>query len=58
LYTRIFVTGLYNEQNQLKSSIVQTRTELNKTSAQEEFAKWAKLRRRLDKALADLEKLS
>jgi len=58
LYTRIFVTGLYNEQNQLKSSIVQTRTELNKTSAQEEFAKWAKLRRRLDKALADLEKLN
>lgn len=29
-----------------------------KTSAQDQFAKWAKLRRSVDKGLADLEKLS
>ena len=28
------------------------------TSAQDQFAKWAKLRRSVDKGLADLEKLS
>lgn len=29
-----------------------------RTSAQDQFAKWAKLRRSVDKGLADLEKLS
>lgn len=32
--------------------------ELLQTSAQDQFAKWAKLRRSVDKGLADLEKLS
>lgn len=35
-----------------------TKQELLQTSAQDQFAKWAKLRRRVDKGLDDLEKLS
>lgn len=38
--------------------MLQKKTELLKTSAQDQFAKWAKLRRSVDKGLADLEKLS
>ena len=34
------------------------KAELAKTSSQDEFAKWAKLRRKLDKGIADLEKIS
>lgn len=34
------------------------KAELAKTSSQDEFAKWAKLKRKLDKGLADLEKIS
>jgi hypothetical protein len=45
-------------QRALKSEILSTKSELLKTSAQDQFAKWAKLRRSVDKGLADLEKLS
>jgi hypothetical protein len=58
IYQRIFVSGQYTEQMELKASIVQLKKELGQTSAQEEFAKWAKLRRKVDKGLSDLEKLS
>jgi len=34
------------------------KAELGKTSSQDEFAKWARLRRKVDKSLADLEKIS
>jgi CHD5-like protein len=34
------------------------KAELLQTSAQDQFAKWAKLRRGVDKGLSDLEKLS
>ncbi|RKO87913.1 WRB/Get1 family, partial [Blyttiomyces helicus] len=39
----------------LKRDILDTRAELGKTSAQDQFAKWAKLRRRLDKLVAEYE---
>ena len=45
-------------QRALKAEILLTKSELLKTSAQDQFAKWAKLRRSVDKGLADLEKLS
>lgn len=45
-------------QQQLKSEILLKKAELLQTSAQDQFAKWAKLRRSVDKGLADLEKLS
>ncbi|KKZ62355.1 protein GET1 [[Emmonsia] crescens] len=39
------------EQRRLKLDVVQLKREMNATSSQDEFAKWAKLRRRHDKAL-------
>src|SRR6266404_984521 len=57
-YQRIFNRNAVNGQRQLKSEILLKKAELLQTSAQEQFAKWAKLRRSVDKGLADLEKLS
>ncbi|PPQ92969.1 hypothetical protein CVT25_000169 [Psilocybe cyanescens] len=45
-------------QRALKTQIMTNKSELMKTSAQDQFAKWAKLRRSVDKGLADLEKLN
>ncbi|KAI9829763.1 MAG: hypothetical protein M1819_006000 [Sarea resinae] len=44
------------EQAVLRREVVRLRTEMNSTSSQDEFAKWAKLRRQHDKVLADYEK--
>ncbi|KAE9377746.1 CHD5-domain-containing protein [Stipitochalara longipes BDJ] len=44
------------EQRELKSQYMKVRKELNATSSQDEFAKWAKLRRQHDKLLEQLEK--
>ncbi|KAG8751554.1 GET complex subunit get1 [Serendipita sp. 396] len=57
-YARLFLSTLVKEQNQLKSSIFETKHEMAQMSAQDEFAKWAKLRRKHDKAISDLEKLN
>lgn len=38
--------------------MLQTKADLQATSSQDQFAKWAKLRRKLDKEVADLEALS
>jgi len=45
-------------QSELRGDIMKTKQELSRTSAQDQFAKWAKLRRSIDKKLSDLEKLS
>lgn len=45
-------------QKALQREVVTSRAQLRATSSQDEFAKWAKLRRMLDKKIADLEKLS
>ncbi|CAG7849394.1 Protein GET1 {ECO:0000255/HAMAP-Rule:MF_03113} AltName: Full=Guided entry of tail-anchored proteins 1 {ECO:0000255/HAMAP-Rule:MF_03113} [Serendipita indica DSM 11827] len=58
LYARIVDNAGFSEQKQLKASILELKYDLAHTSAQDEFAKWAKLRRRHDKAMADLEKLN
>ncbi|KAE9403877.1 hypothetical protein BT96DRAFT_750545, partial [Gymnopus androsaceus JB14] len=58
VYLRIFYPTLAEKQNKLKAEILNTKAELLKTSAQDQFARWAKLRRSVDKGLADLEKLS
>ena len=58
LYLRIFYGSTVARQRQLKSDILLNKKELLQTSAQDQFAKWAKLRRSLDKGLADLEKIS
>ncbi|KUI73787.1 Protein GET1 [Cytospora mali] len=45
------------EQRELQSSYLTVRRDLNATSSQDEFAKWAKLRRQHDKMLEQLEKM-
>ena len=47
-----------SRQKALRKEIFQLKQELGMTSSQDEFAKWAKLRRRVDKGLADLEGVS
>lgn len=58
LYLRVFYSAKQAQQRKLKSEILVNKKELLQTSAQDQFARWAKLRRSVDKGLADLEKLS
>ncbi|EPQ56907.1 hypothetical protein GLOTRDRAFT_137389 [Gloeophyllum trabeum ATCC 11539] len=58
LYLRIFRASAVAQQRQLKADLLAKKAELLQTSAQDQFAKWAKLRRSVDKGLADLEKLN
>lgn len=58
LYLRLTRSAAFARQQALKSEILATKSELLKTSAQDQFAKWAKLRRSVDKGLAELEKLN
>ncbi|KAF8913921.1 CHD5-like protein-domain-containing protein [Gymnopilus junonius] len=57
-YLRVTRSPLAARQRTLKTDILMTKAELMKTSAQDQFAKWAKLRRSVDKGLAELEKLN
>jgi hypothetical protein len=57
-YTRVFMGPKVARQSALKAEVLRRKKELQQTSAQDQFAKWAKLRRSVDKGLADLEKLS
>ncbi|PPQ72913.1 hypothetical protein CVT26_014576 [Gymnopilus dilepis] len=57
-YLRITRSPLAARQRALKTEILTTKAELMRTSAQDQFAKWAKLRRSVDKGLAELEKLN
>ncbi|SPO20505.1 related to Protein GET1 [Ustilago trichophora] len=56
LYTAIFHRSTLSKQRTLRRTIFTTKQELAATSSQDQFAKWAKLRRKVDKGLADLEK--
>lgn len=42
----------------MKREVLQLKREMNNTSSQDEFAKWAKLRRRHDKSLEEFEAAS
>jgi hypothetical protein len=57
-FQRLFNRNTLKRQRELKSELLSKKAELLQTSAQDQFAKWAKLRRSVDKGLADLEKLS
>ncbi|GAQ37288.1 guided entry of tail-anchored proteins factor 1 [Aspergillus tubingensis] len=48
----------YREQNRLKREVVQLKRDMNNTSSQDEFAKWAKLRRKHDKTMEEYEAIS
>ncbi|KAI9250616.1 WRB/Get1 family [Sporodiniella umbellata] len=57
-YSKFIKDSQTLKQSKLKTEVLKTKAELNSTSSQDEFAKWAKLRRKLDKGVADLEKLN
>ncbi|OCK85383.1 hypothetical protein K432DRAFT_318518 [Lepidopterella palustris CBS 459.81] len=46
-----------HEQARLKREVLRLKRELNGVSAQDDFARWAKLRRQYDKVAADFEKI-
>ncbi|GJJ76086.1 tail-anchored protein insertion receptor [Entomortierella parvispora] len=46
------------KQRALKKEILTLKNDLSRTSSQDEFAKWAKLRRKMDSKIADLEKMT
>lgn len=56
VYTLLFHRPTLRSQRALRREILATKQELAATSSQDQFAKWAKLRRRVDKGLADLER--
>ena len=58
LYTYLFDIKAATQLRTLKRSILEDQKNLAQTSSQDQFAKWAKLRRKVDKGLADLDKLS
>lgn len=57
-YSWVFLSSTAAKQRKLRKQVLEDKAELGRTSSQDEFAKWAKLRRKLDKGLADLEKTS
>ncbi|PLB33343.1 guided entry of tail-anchored proteins factor 1 [Aspergillus candidus] len=60
LYLKVPTTTSKNarEQSRLKREVVQLKREMNNTSSQDEFAKWAKIRRRHDKTMEEYEALN
>ena len=54
----ILPNDLHRKQRALKGEILKGRTELSNTSAQDDFSKWAKIRRRVDKQGVELEAMS
>ncbi|CAO3632890.1 unnamed protein product [Mucor fragilis] len=58
LYVKITKDARVVKQQKMKRDTLKLKSELAKTSSQDEFAKWAKLRRKLDKSVADLEKMN
>jgi len=57
-YARLAQPQLAKERRELKSTILGTRAKLQATSSQDEFAQWARLRRQLDKQVAQLDTIN
>ncbi|KAI8994461.1 WRB/Get1 family [Pilobolus umbonatus] len=58
LYVNITKDKSVIKQNKLKREALKLKAELTATSSQDEFARWAKLRRKLDKSVSEMEKLN
>ncbi|KAG0208225.1 GET complex subunit get1 [Mortierella sp. GBA30] len=58
IYLKVVHKERVAKQRQLKKEILTLKNDLSRTSSQDEFAKWAKLRRKMDSKIADLEKLT
>ncbi|KAG0338910.1 GET complex subunit get1 [Podila humilis] len=58
LYLRVVHKDRIAKQRQLKKEVLTLKNDLSRTSSQDEFAKWAKIRRKMDSKIADLEKMT
>ncbi|KAK9896890.1 hypothetical protein P389DRAFT_168606 [Cystobasidium minutum MCA 4210] len=58
IFTYILPSDVHKKQKALKKDIVDGRRELQSISAQDEFSRWAKVRRRVDKQVNELEALN
>lgn len=58
LYCKVSTDESVVRQRKLRKQVLQLRTELSQTSSQDQFAKWAKIRRKCDSATDSLEKTS
>ncbi|KAI8804687.1 WRB/Get1 family [Cladochytrium replicatum] len=56
LYRQTFKKEKDDELKKRRKEILDIKGDLSRTSAQDEFSKWAKLRRKLDKQVAEYEK--
>lgn len=57
-YSKFILGSNARKQRELRKQVLIDKAELAKTSSQDEFAKWARLKRKLDKGLGQLEKES
>ncbi|RKP24898.1 CHD5-like protein-domain-containing protein [Syncephalis pseudoplumigaleata] len=55
---QLLKSGKYEKQRQCKRTVLKLKNQLRQTSPHDEFAKWAKIRRRLDKTVSEYEELS
>ncbi|KAG0360230.1 GET complex subunit get1 [Gamsiella multidivaricata] len=58
VYLKVINKDKVFKQRQLKREVLTLKNDLSRTSSQDEFAKWAKLRRKMDSKIAELEKLT
>ncbi|CAG8442080.1 8044_t:CDS:10 [Ambispora leptoticha] len=58
VYLTYFKKELVERQRNFKRDILSIKQELGRTSSQDQFSKWAKLRRKMDSKMNDLDKLS
>ena len=54
-YVTVFSRSASKRQATIKKELFETKQEMNLTSAQDEFAKWARLRCKVDKLTQDLD---
>ncbi|CAG8573667.1 9577_t:CDS:2 [Paraglomus occultum] len=57
IYLNLFKADVIHKQRRLKREILHVKHELARTSSQDQFAKWARLRRKLDGKMSDLDKI-
>lgn len=57
-YSKFILGANAKKQRELRKQVLLDKAELQKTSSQDEFAKWARLKRKVDKGLEQLEKES
>ncbi|CAE6518962.1 unnamed protein product [Rhizoctonia solani] len=58
VYTKIFLKSTVDRQRTLRADVLAAKRDLLQTSSQDQFAKWAKLRRRVDRGLAELDTIN